>query len=71
MSFHSAVNSGILVRQTYKKQLIQDDNKVIDFSVMISNNITQLTVIKVDDKLRLHVLNCPSSLIRHGCLVLI
>ena len=31
MSFHNAVNSGILVSQTYKKQLIQDDNKVIDF----------------------------------------
>ena len=48
MSFHNAVNSGILVSQTCKKQLIQDGSKVIDLPVMINNNITQLTVIKVD-----------------------
>ena len=51
MSFHNAVNSGILLSQTCKKQLIQDGSKVIDLPVMINNNITQLTVIKVDDKL--------------------
>lgn len=45
------MNSGILVSQTCKKQLIQDGSKVIDLPVMINNNITQLTVIKVDDKL--------------------
>lgn len=50
MSFHNAVNSGILVSQTCKKQLIQDGSKVIDLPVMINNNITQLTVIKVDDQ---------------------